>query len=170
MVRAALIVAIIVSVCLQGCIIIYYPFVRNFTSDSVVLVIEHKRPGESFFWLASGSDKRTHDRGTEEYYERQVNRLLKDNEFLHEYLKDTVRYQGDSSRIMLVLPPHSTTMVTKVGRIYDTTLYHVYIASPGGARRYFGTDINLKAYSPNGRKRTKNVPGWHGDRLVFDIH
>ncbi|HYF33505.1 MAG TPA: hypothetical protein VD993_20415 [Chitinophagaceae bacterium] len=162
MFRAFLILAIAGMVLLSGCYISIPVYIRNFTNDTLALVIEPKnRDYFEFLSTEWWPDSKMPDSNALGVFVTQANTLVADNRFAGQHIMNKVVNYGDSSCVIILLPPHSTTKAYSFP-LAGTSTVRAYVQFQDNTKKHLLRDIPLLRYNARG-KLSK-----HGT-FVFDI-
>lgn len=163
--RILIIVAIAAAIALESCSIMYPVFIRNYTNDTVALVIE-PRSAEYFDFLTTQwrQKLRVNDSlSTVSIYQEDT--LLEDRDLTRAKIEKEIGYLGDSSLVVIVLPPRSTTKCFSFNLQYVKHYVSAYIQMQDNTKRYLGSaDMPLIQTHERGGRLTRP-----NDAVVYDI-
>ncbi|HEX6181179.1 MAG TPA: hypothetical protein VFZ47_08005 [Chitinophagaceae bacterium] len=169
MTRKLILVLTVIAVlaCMPGCIIIPPVFIRNYTNDTVALVIQPKN--EEYFerFTKTFYKDRNYPDSLESYISvYQTDVLLADNELKRKNVKNRIGFVGDSSWLAIILPPQSTTLCYEFHLLYPQSEVIAYIQKRDKTSQYLGSPQLPLTYLYKGGTL---IPRQGGD-MVFDIH
>ena len=165
--KVILLVTVIAALaCMPGCYYIPPVFIRNHTNDTVALVIQPKSdPYFKGFTKSYYKGMNYPDTFASYTVTYQTDVLLADNELKRKNVKSRIGLAGDSSWIVIILPPQSTTLFYKL-HLYFQSDVTAYIQKRDKTTQYLGSPELPLTYLFKGGTL---IPRQGGD-MVFDIH